>query len=157
MSHKTVEDLPEFKWIKRISNLMDEAIRIPGTNIRFGLDPILGLVPGAGDYISMVISSLMVLGIVRQGISGKVVVMMLGNVLVDFLVGSVPVIGDLFDFAYKANSRNYRLLLKHYEEGKHKGSGCGLVLLVVGFTLALLGFGFFLSWKILSWLSGMVG
>lgn len=90
--------------------LLDGAIRIPGTSLRIGLDPVLGLVPGLGDALGALLSGWLVLRAARLGASRATLVRMLGNVLVDGTVGSVPLIGDLFDVAYRANARNLALL-----------------------------------------------
>lgn len=123
---------------------MDNRFRIPFTNIRFGVDFLIGLVPVAGDVLSLSISGLLVLAMVRYGASGRVLLMMLGNILLDAVAGSVPVLGDIFDLAYKANRRNFELYRKYKNEGRHKGSGCGLVL------IALLALGLILYFAVWS-------
>ena len=92
---------------------MDSAIRIPGTGIRLGLDSIVGLVPGAGDLVSSLMSGYIVLASARMGVPAPVVARMILNLGVDTLVGSVPLIGDLFDVGFKANIRNAALLDRH--------------------------------------------
>jgi hypothetical protein len=100
--------------LERITLLMDKAIRIPGTNITFGLDPIIGLVlPVAGDTISAIISTYIVAVSVRYGIPKGVIAKMVLNIAADFLLGSIPFVGDAADFVLKANTRNLRLLNKH--------------------------------------------
>lgn len=120
-----------------MARIMDSKFRIPGTNYRFGLDPILGLVPVLGDAASAAISGGLILYMVRFGVSRKVVFKMLVNTALDATIGSIPVIGWVFDFFYKANNRNIRLLKEHYQEGKHKGSGTG-VLITVAIVLIVL-------------------
>ena len=92
---------------------MDSAIRIPGTGIRLGLDSIVGLVPGAGDLVSSVMSGYIVLASARMGVPPAVVARMILNLSVDTLVGTVPLLGDLFDVGFKANIRNAALLDRH--------------------------------------------
>ena len=92
---------------------MDSAIRIPGTGIRLGLDSIVGLVPGAGDLVSSVMSGYIVLASARMGVPPAVVARMILNLSVDTLVGTVPLLGDLFDVGFKANVRNAALLDRH--------------------------------------------
>ena len=99
--------------VRMIARMMDDSFRVPGTKIRFGLDTILGLVPGLGDVVTSAISLLIVHHAWQSGASKLTIARMLGNVGVDFLIGSVPVAGDLFDFAWKANRRNARLLEAH--------------------------------------------
>jgi hypothetical protein len=92
---------------------MDSAIRIPGTNVRLGLDPILGLVPGIGDLASALASIYIVLTGIQLGAPRSVVVRMIANIGIDTLVGSVPILGDLFDVGWKSNNRNVALIEEH--------------------------------------------
>ena len=95
--------------LRDLARLMDEAIRIPGTNIRVGLDALLGLVPGGGDVAGGVLSALIMLQAARAGAPTPILARMLGNVVIDTVVGSIPLLGDLFDVAWRANSKNVRL------------------------------------------------
>ena len=106
--------------VRMIARMMDDSFRVPGTKIRFGLDTILGLVPGLGDVVTSAISLLIVHHAWQSGASKLTIARMLGNVGVDFLIGSVPVAGDLFDFAWKANRRNARLLEAHLNKRSGK-------------------------------------
>lgn len=99
--------------VRVLARAMDSAIRIPGTGIRLGLDSIVGLVPGAGDLVSSVMSGYIVLASARMGVPPAVVARMILNLGVDTLVGSVPLLGDLFDVGFKANIRNAALLDRH--------------------------------------------
>ncbi len=141
---KGSKEIPELELIERVTRLMDYAFKIPGTDIRFGLDPILGLFPFIGDLISYGISSSLVLAMVRKGASGKLVIKMIANITLDYIISNVPVIGYIIDFGYKANERNFNLLKEHLEDGKHQGSGWPyllailLVLLVIMTSLAVL-------------------
>lgn len=96
--------------MRRVARLLDDAVAIPGTGIRVGLDPLLGLVPGLGDVAGALASLYIVLGALRLGAPSSVVARMLANVAVDSLLGSIPVLGDLFDFGWKSNRRNVELL-----------------------------------------------
>jgi hypothetical protein len=96
--------------LRDLARLLDEAIRIPGTNIRVGLDALLGLLPGGGDIAGGVFSALIILQAARAGAPTAVLGRMLGNVIADVIVGAIPILGDLFDVAWRANSRNVRLL-----------------------------------------------
>lgn len=93
-----------------LASLMDSSITVPGTNFRFGLDPLLGLAPGIGDIVSNALSLYIVYEGWKLGASRKQLAMMIGNVVVDTLIGAVPVLGDVFDFAFKANVRNLAIL-----------------------------------------------
>ena len=121
--------------LRRISHLLDSAFLVPGTAYRIGLDPILGLIPGLGDLVS----PLFTIGILWQGrdlgLPRVVQLRMLFNVAIDTLVGAVPLLGDLFDFAWKANDMNLALLERHgYEE---RPASAGDWIFVVGLILLL--------------------
>ena len=143
--------------LRHTARLLDSAFEVPGTSYRIGLDPILGLVPGIGDLVS----PLFTIGILWQGrdlgLPRVVQVRMLGNVLLDALVGAVPLLGDLFDFAWKANEKNYALLEMHAEEERAPSAGdwlfvtllTGLVLVTAAIPFAVTGF---LLWTLVSWL-----
>jgi hypothetical protein len=111
--------------IEWLSSLLDTAILVPGTNIRFGLDALIGLVPGIGDAVS----TLLALYIVREaralGAPRLLIARMLANVALDGVVGAVPVAGDLFDVAFRANRRNVALLLQHLERADRKRRRAG--------------------------------
>ncbi len=128
----------ELQWVERVTNLMDIAFRVPYTNFRIGLDPIIGLIPGIGEATSFSISGLMVLSMVRHGASKEVIYKMLINLSLDAIVGVVPIVGDIFDATYKANRRNYKLLLEHQTQEKHEGNGWGIVLGVGAILLFML-------------------
>ncbi len=146
----------EFKYLDSLSDLLDSRFRIPGTNIRFGLDFLVGLVPYAGDLVTFGFSGLLVVSMARHGASGMVVVKMLGNILLDTLVGSIPILGDLFDLSFKANRRNYSLLKEHYQAGKHNGSAIPVVLAVI-FALLLMSFlVIFVAFKLFKWTADFV-
>jgi hypothetical protein len=105
---------PIDQHLERIALLMDKAVRIPGTDIRFGLDPIIGFFfPVAGDAIGAVVSAYIVLVSVRYGLPKAVIARMVFNIAADFVVGSIPFVGDAADFVWKVNTRNLRLLNKH--------------------------------------------
>lgn len=100
-------------WVEAFVRLMDDALRIPGTDVRFGLDAILGLIPGAGDAVTA-LASLAVLGVAaRDGAPPVLIVRMALNLGLDALLGTVPILGTIFDVGFKANRRNLRLLERH--------------------------------------------
>ena len=96
-----------------LANLMDSAFTIPGTSIRFGLDPLIGLLPGIGDTISLLISGYIVRRAHELGAPPHLKARMLFNIFMDWLIGIVPFAGDIFDIGWKANRRNVDLLKKH--------------------------------------------
>ncbi|SHG84216.1 DUF4112 domain-containing protein [Halobaculum gomorrense] len=111
-SESLVMDLPEsadepaVRRVKTVARVMDEAVRIPGTDIRVGLDPVLGVVPGAGDAVAAGVSLYIVAEAAYLGVPLSTVVRMLANVTADAALGSIPVIGPVFDAVLKANMWN---------------------------------------------------
>jgi len=101
------ERIERLDWL---AMLLDTALVIPGTNVRFGLDALIGLVPGIGDAITTAVSLFIVHEAYQLGAPGHLIARMLGNVAIDGLFGSVPVVGDAFDVVWRANVRNVRLL-----------------------------------------------
>ena len=101
---------PLFKWLALI---MDEFVRLPGTKFRFGLDPIMGLLPGIGDTAAMIISAMALIAAARRGLPKILLARMSLNVLINEAGGIIPIIGDAFSFWFKSNTRNYELLKRH--------------------------------------------
>jgi hypothetical protein len=144
------------RWIESISTFMDNQFRLPGTNFRFGLDPILSFIPFGGSAASFAISAGLLLTMAKHGVSRKVLILMLVNLVLDATLGSIPVAGNIFDFFFKANQRNVNLLKRHYQEGKYTGSGTGILIaislaLLVIFALIIYG-----TWELISYLVGLV-
>jgi hypothetical protein len=102
--------------VHRAAHLLDTRFRIPGTRVTFGLDPILGLVPGGGDIVGLMAGATVVVQAVRLGARGWTLALMLWHLTVDALVGSIPVLGTIFDVTYKANQRNVQLLERHADD-----------------------------------------
>ena len=102
--------------LDRLARLLDSNWRIPGTSWRFGVDAVAGLLPGVGDLATGLISAYIVLQAPALGASNGVMARMIGNVALDTLVGSIPLLGSIFDVYYKANNRNIRLLRRHLEK-----------------------------------------
>lgn len=120
-----------------VSRVMDELVAVPGTSIRVGLDPVVGLVPVLGDAISALVSFWLIGEAVRFGIPRIVVGRMIANSLVDLVIGAVPIVGDLFDVVSHANSRNLALFRRHALDptastGGERVALAGLVILVIG-------------------------
>jgi hypothetical protein len=116
--------------LRRWSRLMDSAYRVPGTRLRFGWDPIVGLVPGLGDFATASFSALVLVRALRLGVPRVVLIRMVLNILVDLVAGAVPVIGDLFDVAWQSNSMNFALLERHEQPGVKPASGDWAVVLL---------------------------
>ena len=131
MNQKPFANNAQLRHLETLAKLMDNQFRIPGTNFRFGLDAIIGLIPGAGDLTTFGISGFMVFIMAQNGASGAVLAKMILNVLIDTLVGSIPILGDAFDFGFKSNTKNIKLMKEHYLEGRHKGGAWKVVLPVM--------------------------
>ena len=111
----TAERLATLNRIRKLSRLMDTAIGIPGTRFRIGLDPIIGLIPGAGDLISTAFSAYIIYLATRLDIPGKDLRKMLFNIGLEAVAGTVPLVGDFFDAYYKSNIRNLAILEQHLQ------------------------------------------
>jgi uncharacterized protein DUF4112 len=101
--------------LRQLARLLDAAVRVPGTNIRFGLDAVLGLIPGAGDIAGGILSTFIIVQAAKLGAPRSVLARMVTNVAVDSIVGVVPILGDLFDVGWKSNLRNIALLERYVE------------------------------------------
>ncbi len=135
--------------LRSLTRVLDDLLPIPGTRFRFGLDPIIGLVPGLGDAAGAVFAGVLLLTAWRMGAPAAVLLRMAGNIVLDTVVGAVPVLGDIFDFGFKANRRNLRLLERWQAEpvAVHRGSRILLLLLLLALVALLVGaalLGFFL-------------
>ena len=128
----------QVEHLRALSRLLDSAFVIPGTRYRFGLDALIGLVPGLGDAVSAVFSSYLVLQASRLGAPRSVVTRMIANVALDTLVGWVPILGDLFDVAWKSNVRNMALLEEHLQQPSAARAGSRRALVLLGGALLLL-------------------
>lgn len=129
---------PDLERLSALAALLDNRFRIPGTNIRFGLDALIGLIPYGGDLISLLVSGFLMLMVVRNGAGPTLLLKMMGNYLLDTAIGSVPVLGDIFDVAFKANRRNVDLLTKYYESGQAQPSAVQSMLLLFFLFLTLM-------------------
>lgn len=140
----------ELSWLDGVTRLLDNRFRIPGTDIRFGFDVLIGLIPGIGDVVSLSISGLLVIVMARKGASGMVVVKMIFNILLDAILGTVPVLGDIFDLSYRANRRNLHLLQEHYAKGEHQGSAWPVVIAILLLVLISIIAASYAIWWVLS-------
>jgi len=143
---------------RALARALDSAVRIPGTNIRFGLDALLGLVPGLGDVAGAAMGSYLVLLGSRLGAPKPVLARMVLNVALDALAGVIPVAGDLFDVAWKANMRNMALLERYMDQpaATRKSSRAFVLAIVAALALLAVG-GVFLAIVIVRWLIGALG
>jgi hypothetical protein len=101
--------------VRRLAHWLDQGLRVPGTSLRFGLEPLLGLLPLVGDAAGLLLSLWLIWEARRAGAPGRLQLRMLGNALLDAGAGALPLVGDLFDFCFRANARNAELLRAHFE------------------------------------------
>lgn len=134
---------PQLTRLRLITRVFDELIRVPGTNVKFGLDALVGLLPGGGDLIGGAVSAYAILVAARLGASPAVVIRMGLNILVDTIVGAIPLLGDLFDVSWKANRKNVDLLERYIAAPTqaHRSSMAVVVgvLAVVGIAVLAVG------------------
>ncbi len=132
------QDSPQLKAIQSWARLLDSQFSFFGTKYRFGIDPLMNLLPFIGSFSGFIAGGVMLLMAIQAGASGKVIIKMLMNILVDYIIGSIPIVGQVFDFVYKANNRNVALLERHFNEGAHQGSGMGYLMsiLFIAFLLS---------------------
>ncbi len=129
---------PSLERLRTLARLLDSAFQIPGTQYRFGIDALIGLVPGIGDAISAVFSMFIVFQAARLGASRATLTRMMGNVALDTIVGEIPLLGDLFDAGWKSNNRNLALLENHLQQPVATRRSSRRVLLLIGTGLLLL-------------------
>ena len=134
-----------------LSHLLDDFIKIPGTSIRFGLDGIVGVIPGIGDIIGGIASCIIIIAAWARGVSYVTVARMVTNVAIEVVVGSIPVLGDMFDIAWRANRRNYALLVGSVEDPRKHTLQSWLFLGGVCLVLAAL---VLLPMLLLTWVFG---
>jgi len=150
-----LSDSRDLRWLERAAWLLDDAIRVPILNRRIGLDPLLGLIPGAGDTVAALMAATTLVSALKNGVPGITIARMGINIGVDYLIGLVPLLGDLFDFGFKANRRNLELLRRHAAVARNASRGD---YLVVGGVLLGLG-GLFVAgiWLIVTVLRLLLG
>jgi hypothetical protein len=131
----------DLRRARALARILDSAVGVPGTPLRIGLDAVLGLIPGAGDIVGAALSGYIVLTAARNGAPGSVLGRMLLNVVLDTVIGAVPVLGDLFDIGYKSNMKNVELLERFTARPAEvtKGSRRAGVAIVILVLLALAG------------------
>lgn len=133
-----------------LSHILDDFIRIPGTSIRFGLDGIVGLVPGIGDVIGGIASSIILIAAWARGVPYVVLARMVTNVVIEVGIGTIPVVGDAFDIAWRANRRNYALLTGSlYQPRKHTVQSWVFLLILCATLIALM----LLPMLLIAWLA----
>lgn len=105
----------EILWAEKLVYWMDDLIKIPFTNFRFGLDPLIGLIPWVGDIVSFAISGLILKSLISAGLPRQLIWKMFKNIAIDFGIGLIPIIGDVWDFFVKANRKNLKLAREYFD------------------------------------------
>ena len=150
-------------WANRLAMLLDEAFVIPGTNIRFGFDPILGLLaPGVGDFLAGLVSLALVFLAVRHRVPGLVIARMLLNIAIDTFVGVLPGVGDVADLLWRSNAKNRALLDRYRAVDPPRAMSTREILIIVGVgviglilvILPIFLVGSLLVWAVLRWSLG---
>jgi Domain of unknown function (DUF4112) len=135
-----------------LAHLLDDCFRIPGTQIHFGLDGIVGLVPAIGDVLAGLASCILIFAAWVRGVPYVTLARMASNLALDVIIGAIPFVGDAFDIAWKANRRNYKLLIRHIEQPRKHSWRDWLflatlaVVIVSFFTIPLLVLAWILDW-----------
>jgi len=138
---------PLFRWLAII---MDDFLRLPGTKFRFGLDPIIGLLPGLGDTASAITSALVLVYAARSGLPKVLLARMSANVLINELIGVIPIVGDAFSFWFKSNRRNYELLTRsRLTPGRSRKGDWVFLIIVLGLLFFIVCAGLIVSFYVL--------
>ena len=130
--------------LKLLSKRLDDSIKIPGTNQKFGIDAIVGIIPILGDFIGVIFSTYIMYSGIKMGVSSKIVKKMAANIAIEFIIGSMPIIGDIFDALWKANKRNVELIEEATIENQENYRlnyliMASLIVLILGLILVILG------------------
>ena len=134
-------------------NLLDSAFPIPGTRWRFGLDGIIGLIPGLGDMVTAAVSLLVLIVAHRERVPATIIGRMLLNIGLDFAIGEVPLFGDVGDFFFKSNQKNLELLKRHaHGIEPPRAIDRAVVLGAIILLIVMTGLSVWISWQVLQWL-----
>lgn len=123
--------------LKNLGILLDRAFPVPGTRRRVGISPIIGLIPGIGDLVTALLSTWIVVGALRHRVPGRHIARMVLNIVADAAIGTIPVIGDLFDFLFQENLSNVETLLRHRDKTRPPRSTARISLIVGAIVLTI--------------------
>jgi hypothetical protein len=144
------------QYLDIAANWLDSKFRIPFTQIRFGLDAIVGFVPYAGDITGFFVSLLLIYTMIRYGISISVFFKMIFNIILDMLIGIIPILGDFLDISYRSNRRNVYLLRQYYEQNPNPPSAKWAFGLFGGLLLSIVILTIWLIWTLSAWMLGTI-
>jgi hypothetical protein len=137
LQHPSADRAQKLAQLRSLARTMDSVFVIPGTNFRVGLDGLIGIIPGIGDFAGLVISCYFLLLAAQLQIPKVVLARMGVNIVIDTLVGAVPFFGDLFDFVWTANRKNMELIERHLNNPRHVESRSGFYMVGVGLAVVL--------------------
>jgi len=144
-----------FRWVAIV---MDELIAFPNSKFKFGLDPLIGLVPGIGDTASAIVSALVLIQATRRGLPKILLARMSLNILINEIVGIIPGLGDVFSFWFKSNKRNYELLLAHTEKPRRaRTSDWVFVIATLAILFVIVATGVLISLLVLRAIAQLLG
>jgi hypothetical protein len=143
--------------LRRFAFLMDEAVEVPWTGRRIGIDALLGLIPGVGDAIGALLSTWVIVAALRHRVPMRKIARMAGNILLDLGVGSIPILGDIFDFLFEENVYNVDLLLRHRRPDRKPRSLVAMMAVVLVVLLALIAVGIFVIALVVVAINRMMG
>jgi Domain of unknown function (DUF4112) len=153
--HKRARLEPLFRWVAIV---MDELIAFPNTKFKFGLDPLIGLIPGIGDTASAIVSALVLIQAARRGLPKILLARMSLNILINEIVGIIPGLGDAFSFWFKSNKRNYELLLAHTAEPRRaRASDWVFVIATLAALFLIVATGILISLLVLRAIAQLLG
>lgn len=135
---REAESEKRLRSVRALARLLDEAVRIPGLDVRVGLDAVLGLVPGVGDALGAALSGWVIVVAARLGAPPSILARMAANAALDALVGSIPLLGDLFDVGWRANTRNVALLERWLQRPREARAASAAVVVALLVVLALI-------------------
>lgn len=135
--HNSQNNQATFQKLQKLANLLDNAVTIPFTSYRVGIDPLLGLFPAIGDYLGLIFSIYIVWESAKLGVSKSTLFKMILNIMIDLTIGIFPVVGDFFDLTWKANSQNLILLENHLKSPESRKKTDNLFLLLMFIILII--------------------
>lgn len=149
------------KQVNGLAWLLDNSIRLPFINYRIGVDAVIGVVPGLGDVVGLLLSSYIVTQAMRLGVPRITLLRMIGNLAIETVLGMVPLLGDIFDATYKANARNVKLLNEVIEQEAHRRSthvmaNRGATTAVIGALVGVIALAWSLGMTLFSWVASLL-